>query len=118
MRRPDVSHLTSTRPLLIGTVHGLAGSAAVALLVLSTIKSATWAVAYLLIFGLGTVFGMMLITLILALPFIYTESRFRSINRHLATASGLASFAFGLFLVYQIGFVDGLFTAHPNWTPQ
>lgn len=106
------------RPLLIGTVHGLAGSAAVALLVLSTIKSTTWAVAYLLIFGLGTVFGMMLITLIIALPFVYTEGRFLSLNRHLATASGLVSFAFGLFLVYQIGFSDGLFTAHPTWTPQ
>ncbi len=106
------------RPLLIGTVHGLAGSAAVALLVLSTIKSTTWAVAYLFIFGLGTVFGMMLITLIIALPFVYTEGRFLALNRHLATASGLVSFGFGLFLVYQIGFSDGLFSAHPNWTPQ
>src|SRR5439155_2654355 len=54
------------RPLVIGIVHGLAGSAAVALLVLATIRNTRWAVAYLLVFGLGTVAGMMLITMSIA----------------------------------------------------
>jgi sulfite exporter TauE/SafE len=58
------------RPLLIGIVHGLAGSAAVALLVLSSIREPRWGVFYLLIFGLGTIAGMMLITAALALPFL------------------------------------------------
>jgi hypothetical protein len=35
----------------------------------------------------------------------------------LVTGSGLLSLGFGLFLSYQIGFVDGLFTSHPNWSP-
>ena len=47
------------RPLFVGLVHGLAGSAAVALLVLSTIREPKWAVLYLLIFGVGTIAGMM-----------------------------------------------------------
>src|SRR5882724_10260095 len=51
-----------TRPLVVGIVHGLAGSAAVALLVMTTIRDPRWQIAYLLIFGLGTVAGMMLIT--------------------------------------------------------
>ena len=38
-------------------------------------------------------------------------------NRHLTVVSGLASVAFGMFLVYQIGFVDGLFTSHVHWIP-
>src|SRR5207245_11493326 len=57
------------RPLAVGVVHGLAGSAAVALLVLTTIRSPRWAIAYLLVFGLGTIAGMMLITMILGGPF-------------------------------------------------
>jgi len=106
------------RPLVVGLVHGLAGSAAVALLVLATIRDPGWAVAYLLVFGVGTIAGMMLITTAVALPFAYTARRFGHLNRHLATASGLLSLAFGLFLVYQIGWVDGLFTGHPTWTPE
>lgn len=105
------------RPLLVGIVHGLAGSAAVALLVLSTIREPKWAVLYLLIFGVGTIAGMMLITAALALPFSFAGYRFAWLNRGLVTASGLLSLAFGLFVCYHIGFVDGLFTSHPNWTP-
>lgn len=105
------------RPLLIGIVHGLAGSAAVALLVLSTIHDPRWGVFYLLIFGLGTIAGMMLITAALALPFSYAGTRFGWLNRGLVTGSGILSLGFGLYLSYHIGFVDGLFTAHPNWTP-
>jgi len=106
------------RPLAVGIVHGLAGSAAVALLVLTTIRVPIWAMVYLLVFGLGTVAGMMLITASLALPITYAAGRFAHVNRYLATASGLLSLAFGLFLAYQIGFVDGLFTGDPHWTPE
>jgi hypothetical protein len=106
------------RPLVVGVVHGLAGSAAVALLVLTTISRPSWAVGYLLIFGLGTVAGMMLITAAIALPFAYSLQHFVQLNRGLALASGFVSVAFGLFLCYQIGFVDGLFTGHPSWTPR
>jgi high-affinity nickel-transport protein len=106
------------RPLFVGLVHGLAGSAAVALLVLSTIKSPVWATAYLLVFGLGTMVGMMLMTAAISVPMVYTGKRFFNMNRHLTVVSGLASVAFGTFLVYQIGFVDGLFSSHVHWIPQ
>jgi high-affinity nickel-transport protein len=105
------------RPLVVGVVHGLAGSAAVALLVVATIPSAAWAVIYLLVFGLGTVAGMMLVTVALAAPFAYASGSFAAMNRGLRMATGLASLGFGLFLAYQIGFVDGLFTSNPRWTP-
>ena len=96
------------RPLVIGTVHGLAGSAAVALLVLPIIHDPVWAMAYLLIFGVGTIAGMMLITAAIAVPVSYS-TRFQFLHRHLGTAAGVLSLGFGLFLVYQIGYVDGLF---------
>jgi high-affinity nickel permease len=105
------------RPLLVGIVHGLAGSAAVALLILSTIRATNWAVVYLIVFGLGTIAGMMLITIAIALPFSVAGSRFASLNRGLMACSGLVSLAFGAFICYQIAFVNGLFTSHPNWTP-
>lgn len=98
----------SLRPLIIGTVHGLAGSAAVALLVLPIIHDPIWAMAYLLIFGLGVIAGMMLITAAIAVPVSYS-TRFQFLHRHLGTAAGVLSLGFGCFLVYQIGFVDGLF---------
>ena len=97
------------RPFLIGTIHACAGSAAIALLVLPIIHDPLWAVGYLLIFGLGTIAGMMLITAAIALPVSFS-TRFHSLHHHVATAAGLLSVAFGLFLGYEIGFVDGLFT--------
>jgi ABC-type nickel/cobalt efflux system permease component RcnA len=106
------------RPLIVGLVHGLAGSAAVALLVLSTIKSPLWSTAYLLVFGFGTMVGMMFMTAAISVPLVYTGKRFSRVNRHLAAISGLASMAFGMFLVYHIGFVDGLFTSQVHWIPQ
>ncbi len=106
------------RPLTVGVVHGLAGSAAVALLVLTTIRVPSWAVLYLLVFGIGTVAGMMLITAAIAVPFTFSESRFTRINRGLGLVSGLVSLAFGLLIVYQMGFVNGLFTRSPHWVPR
>jgi len=105
------------RPLAVGLVHGLAGSAAVALLVLTTIREPRWAVAYLLVFGVGTIAGMMMITAAIAVPFTYASNRFSNINRGLRLATGLLSLGFGLFLAYHVGIVNGLFTSHPMWTP-
>jgi high-affinity nickel-transport protein len=106
------------RPLAVGIVHGLAGSAAVALLVLTTIRVPSWAVFYLLVFGAGTVAGMMLITAAIAAPFKFAGSRFARLNRGLGLASGFVSLAFGLFIVYQMGFVNGLFSNNPLWVPR
>jgi ABC-type nickel/cobalt efflux system permease component RcnA len=105
------------RPLAIGLVHGLAGSAAVALLVLAEIRDPRWAIAYLLVFGIGTIAGMMLITMMIGAPFAYSRKRFAPFNQGLGIASGLLSLAFGLFITFQIAIVDGLFARHPHWTP-
>jgi sulfite exporter TauE/SafE len=106
------------RPLVVGLIHGLAGSAAVALLVLSAIRNPYWSTVYLLIFGLGTMAGMMLMTAAISAPLIFAGRRFLNINGHLTAISGLASVAFGMFLVYRIGLVDGLFTSNVHWIPQ
>lgn len=106
------------RPLIVGIVHGLAGSAAVALVVMAAVRNPWWAIAYLLIFGVGTIAGMMAMTTILALPIGYTGRRFSGWNDAISLASGLVSVGFGLFLSYQIAIADGLFSASPAWTPR
>jgi hypothetical protein len=106
------------RPLVVGIVHGLAGSAAVALLVLTTIRNPHWAIAYLLIFGVGTIGGMMLITMSLASAFHFFAGKHRRFSHVLGMASGLLSLAFGLLVTYQICFGNGLFTSHPQWIPK
>ncbi len=106
------------RPLVVGVVHGLAGSAAVALLVLTTIRNPAWALWYLLVFGVGTVAGMMLMTTVIAVPFTRTNPRFARLGGDFRIASGVISLAFGLFVAYRIGLVDGLFTGNAQWTPR
>jgi high-affinity nickel-transport protein len=106
------------RPLLVGIVHGLAGSAAVALLVLATITDPEWAVFYLLVFGVGTIAGMMIITAAIAVPMAWGGSRSARLGEGLRIASGLLSLGFGLFLAYRMGVVHGLFSGQPIWTPE
>lgn len=106
------------RPLIVGVVHGLAGSAAVALLVLTTIRDPRWAVAYLLVFGIGTIAGMILITAAISLPVVYAGKVSSRMGWGLRVSSGLLSLGFGLFLAYQIGLAGGLFGGHPHWTPR
>lgn len=106
------------RPFVVGVVHGLAGSAAVALLVLTTIRDFHWAIAYLLVFGVGTIAGMMLITMSMASAFTMVGKGRKKFSRRLALASGLLSLSFGLLVAYQICVVNGLFTAHARWIPQ
>ena len=107
------------RPFAVGLVHGLAGSAAAALMVLSVIREPLAALGYLLLFGLGTVVGMMLITLALSVPFAFTAVNLPRFNWRLRVASGLISFVFGVVLIYSIGFAEGgLFTDAPTWQPR
>jgi High-affinity nickel-transport protein len=105
------------RPLMIGIVHGLAGSAAVALLVLATIRDPRWAIAYLLVFGIGTIAGMMVITMSIASTFHWARGRQKFLQR-LAMASGILSLGFGAFVAYHIVVVNGLLSAHPQWVPR
>jgi len=101
-----VSLYRHVRPLLIGVVHGLAGSAAVALLILTIIPNPQWAMAYLLFFGMGTIAGMMLITMSLASAFHFAGKHNLAFSRWLGFASGVASVAFGLFMAFRIVFTS------------
>jgi high-affinity nickel-transport protein len=107
----------AARPLVVGFVHGLAGSAFIALLVVAAVPGAWLGLAYLGVFGLGTVAGMALITIAIALPSMLTAHRFVRMQRYLRLASGVASVAFGLVLAGQ-GIANGLFSGTPQWVPR
>jgi len=106
------------RPVAIGVVHGLAGSAAAALLVLAAIPETSYALAYLFIFGVGTIAGMTLITALLAVPSVYAADRVQRLQLGIRFAAGALSLAFGLFIAREIIVNGGLFSAAPNWTPK
>lgn len=98
------------RPLVVGLIHGLAGSAAIALLILGSITDQTIAIMYLGIFGVGTVIGMMLITTLLGVPIIMGSKTFETFDRAVTTIAGVVSIGYGLYYGYAIGITGGLFT--------
>ena len=119
---PEAAPVLATRgrglqPFVVGTIHGLAGSAALALLVLTTIEDTGRAVLYLGVFGLGTIVGMMALTAAVSVPFSAVARRFGNFERTLTQFTGLVSVGFGLFLAYRIGFVEGLFLSELRVVP-
>jgi ABC-type nickel/cobalt efflux system permease component RcnA len=93
------------RPVLVGMVHGLAGSAALTLFVLTEVLSGggsrALGFAYLLIFGVGSVGGMLLMSTLISLPFVLTASRFRRVDTPVRLITGCLSVAFGLYYAWQ-----------------
>lgn len=105
------------RAFAVGIVHGMAGSAAVALLVLATVREPLLACGYLLVFGLGTLVGMALVTTGFAVPVAGAARHWGGAGRLIRASTGALSLAFGLWLAFHIGWGQGLFTATPHWTP-
>jgi high-affinity nickel-transport protein len=109
LKHPHAHPRSGARSLGVGVVHGLAGSAAIALAVLTQVREPELAVAYLLCFGLGTIVSMATITCVVALPFIAAERRSSKLLTTVRKVAGAGSIALGLFLAAKIGFWDGLF---------
>lgn len=88
-------------PFLIGMVHGLAGSAGLMILVLSTIHSTAAGLVYIAVFGLGSLGGMIVMSSLISMPFVWTPRRFTLLIKGLQFTVGLATVAFGLALAWQ-----------------
>jgi high-affinity nickel-transport protein len=110
--RGDADGASAKRPLLIGIVHGLAGSAAVALLVVAGSPDVRWALGYLLLFGLGTIGGMMGVTAAVAAPVALSRGRLEPFGRYLQIASGTLSIVVGLGLAAQLTLLGGALASH------
>jgi sulfite exporter TauE/SafE len=99
----------SPRALVIGMIHGLAGSAGLMLLVIPTIESKFVGLLYIVIFGVGSIGGMMLMSFLVGLPFHFTAARFNRFNYILQSVAGFVSIALGLAIIYEKGITEGLF---------
>ena len=93
--------------MFIGLVHGLAGSGAMVVLTMGTVKSSGEAVVYILIFGLGTIFGMLFFTTLIGIPFVLSSNKF-SLNQTLTQVTGAVSILFGFYYMYNLGVTEGL----------
>jgi ABC-type nickel/cobalt efflux system permease component RcnA len=96
------------RSMLIGLVHGLAGSGAMVLLTMSTVKSVWEGAIYILVFGAGTVIGMLFFTTIIGLPFVLSAKKL-SLNITLTRMTGVISTGYGIYYMYNLGVTEGLF---------
>jgi sulfite exporter TauE/SafE len=106
--RYQSKHNSYIKSIFIGLVHGLAGSGAMVLLTMSAVKSAWEAVIYILIFGAGTIVGMLLFTTIIGIPFVISANKF-SFNKTLTQLTGVISTVFGVHYMYNLGITEGLF---------
>lgn len=97
----------SPRSVIIGMIHGLAGSAALMLLIIPTINSSLVGMLYIVIFGIGSIGGMMIMSFLVGLPFHFTSKNFNLFNRTLQSIAGLVSVVLGLYIVYEKGFTNG-----------
>jgi sulfite exporter TauE/SafE len=96
------------RPFIVGVVHGLAGTAALMLLVIGAIPSLLLALGYILIFGVGSVGGMMIMSMLMSVPLALAARRVVAVERAIRLAAGLFSLAFGVFLAWDVGLIQSL----------
>lgn len=89
------------RPFVVGLVHGLAGSAGLALLALGAAPTFGSGIVYLLVFGLGSIAGMLLLSMLMSVPLAYVESRYAALHRGVQVAAGAASLALGVYLLVE-----------------
>ena len=96
------------KPTLVGAMHGLAGSGALTLLVLTQIQSSALGLLYLGVFGLGSIIGMLLMSGLVGLPFVLSSRKFGGIHYSLQMIAGALSITFGLWYAYETGIASGL----------
>jgi ABC-type nickel/cobalt efflux system permease component RcnA len=90
------------KPFLVGLVHGVAGSAALTLAVLTTIPSVALGLLYITVFGIGSIGGMLLMSAMIGLPFAVTARRFSMVNGGIRLFAGVFSVLFGLMLAWNL----------------
>jgi sulfite exporter TauE/SafE len=107
---PVHQHIHLRRPLLVGMLHGLAGSGALTLLVLNTMPSLAQGLAFLLVFGVGSILSMLVLSGLISIPFKLTARLSLRLNLWVHGVAGFISIVLGLFIMCEIVFVGDLFS--------
>lgn len=97
----DKTHSHGHKSYLIGCVHGLAGSGSLVVLALSTLHNLENILSFVLVFGVGSIIGMMLVSSVIGLPFSLTQHSAR-INKILRYSVGSISIVIGVDILYNI----------------
>ncbi|PIP73738.1 MAG: urease accessory protein [Nitrospinae bacterium CG22_combo_CG10-13_8_21_14_all_47_10] len=97
------------RALWVGMMHGMAGSAALILLTLDSVSSIGTGILYILFFGIGSMFGMALLSMVIIIPLRYTEFTANRAYQGLQTFIGLATLFLGMMIIYETGITNRLF---------
>ena len=99
-------HSHSHKALIIGMMHGIAGSSALMLVVISTVDSIPVRLTYIVIFGVGSIVGKILISTIIGIPFVYIEKRHGKISQHIKVTAALTNIGFDVYIMYKIGMLE------------
>ena len=104
----EEEHKHGHKSYVIGCVHGLAGSGSLVVLIASSLGSLELILSFILIFGIGSMFGMAIISGLIGLPFAFTAN-ITKVNRILRYVAGSASLLIGINIMYQMAIVKDLF---------
>lgn len=96
------------RALVVGMMHGLAGSAALVMLSLNAVPSLPVGLGYIAVFGLGSIIGMAVLSMAIALPLRLSAGYLTGLHRTMTAMVGLFSCVFGAVMVLQIGYLRDL----------
>jgi ABC-type nickel/cobalt efflux system permease component RcnA len=96
-------HSFPVRTLMIGLMHGMAGSAALILLTMETVDSLWLGLWYMLLFGVGSMLGMAILSIIIAIPLRASANGLTWMHNGLQTAIGVLTCGLGVSIVYQLG---------------
>jgi len=102
-------HTHSHKSIIVGMIHGMAGSGALMLVVLSTVDSVMSGLAYIALFGIGSIVGMLAISTAIGVPFVFTAKRFGNVNRYVRAIAAVVSIGLGISVMYEIGVIEQLF---------
>ena len=102
------------RALAVGMMHGLAGSAALVVLSLKAVPSLPLGLGYIAVFGVGSIAGMALLSVVIALPLRLSAGYLVGLHRTMTALVGMFTCTLGAFVVMENGFLQGLFPGLPR----
>lgn len=91
------------RALYVGLMHGMAGSTALIILTLQSVDSVTTGMLYILMFGIGSIIGMAVLSVIIAIPLQHSAKGLTWLHNGLQAVIGVVTIALGTTLIYDIG---------------
>jgi ABC-type nickel/cobalt efflux system permease component RcnA len=99
--RHEHDHGFPLRALLVGMVHGMAGSAALILLSVETLRAPAWGLVYIALFGIGSIAGMAALSVVIAIPMRLTSRRLDRAHGGLSALVGLGTVLLGCYVVFR-----------------